>query len=85
MDWTSIIVALIAAAGSFLGVFYSNRKAARDSAALIDYRIGQLEEKVDRHNNMIERTYKLEENQAVIEEKIKVANNRIADLEKRGA
>jgi uncharacterized protein (DUF2164 family) len=85
MDWTSIVVALIAALGSFLGVFYSNRRAARDSAALIDYRIGQLEEKVDRHNNMIERTYRLEENQAVIEEKIKVANNRIADLEKRGA
>lgn len=83
MDWTSIIVALIAAAGSFLGVWFSNRKAAKDSAALIDYRIGQLEAKVDRHNSVIERTYKLEEGQAVLDEKIKVANNRIADLEKR--
>lgn len=83
--WVPVIVALISSVGSFLGVYYSNRKAAKDSAALIDYRIGQLEAKVDRHNSMIERTYRLEENQAVLEERIKVANNRIADLEKKGA
>lgn len=83
--WVPVIVALISALGSFLGVYYSNRRAAKDSAALLDYRIGQLEAKVDRHNSVIERTYRLEECQAVIEEKIKVANNRIADLEKRGA
>ena len=83
--WIPVIVALISAAGSFLGVYFSNRKAAKDSAALIDYRISQLESKVDRHNSIIERTYRLEENQAVIEERIKVANNRISDLERKGA
>lgn len=36
---------------------------------------------VDKHNTVIERTYKLEETQAVMEEQIKVANHRIADLE----
>lgn len=83
--WIPVIVAVISAMGSFLGVYFSNRKAAKDSAALIDYRIGQLETKVDRHNQIIERTYRLEEQTAVIEEKIKVANNRIADLEKKEA
>lgn len=82
--WIPVIVALISAAGSFLGVYFSNRKTAKDSAALINYRIDQLEAKVDRHNNVIERTYKLEEHTAVLDEKLKVANNRITDLERKG-
>lgn len=83
--WVPVIVALISSVGSFLGVYYSNRKAAEDSAALIGYRITELEGKVDRLNSVIERTYRLEEGQAVLDERIKVANNRIADLEKKGA
>jgi len=51
-----IIVALIGAAGSAVGalggVIASNR--------LTQYRLKKLEEKVDKHNNLIERTYKLE-------------------------
>lgn len=49
---------------------------------LIEYRLKKLEEKVDKHNNVVERTYKLEELTALQEEKIKVANHRIDDLEK---
>nr|DAG72634.1 MAG TPA: hemolysin XhlA [Caudoviricetes sp.] len=45
------------------------------------YRLEQLEKKVDKHNGVIERTYKLEENERVTEEKIKVINHRIEDLE----
>ena len=41
-----------------------------------------MEKKVDKHNTVIERTFKLEEAQAVIQEQIKVANHRIGDLEK---
>ena len=52
--------------------------------ALIEYRLQQLEKKVDKHNNLIERTYKLEELTSLQEEKIKVANHRIDDLEKGG-
>ena len=51
-------------------------------AALIAYRLDKLEEKVDKHNSVIERTFKLEEQAALIEERIKVANHRIEDLEK---
>ena len=60
--------------GSIAGIIASNK--------LTLYRIEQLEKKVDKHNNLIERTFKLEENQAIISEQIKVANHRIADLEK---
>ena len=52
--WVPIVVALISAVGSFMGVYISNRKAA----TLIEYRIGQLEAKVEKHNSLIERTYK---------------------------
>ena len=42
-----------------------------------------LEKKVDKHNSLIERTYKLEERNSVIEQEIKVANHRIDDLERK--
>ena len=50
--------------------------------ALIEYKIDELSKRVDKHNNLVERTYKLEEQTVLQDEKIKVANNRIADLEK---
>lgn len=53
------------------------------SNKLTTYRIEQLEKKVDKHNNVVERVYKLEQQDAVHEEEIKVANHRISDLEER--
>lgn len=50
--------------------------------ALIDFRMQIIENKQDKFNNVIERTYKLEEVTALHEEKIKVANHRIDDLER---
>ena len=41
----------------------------------------ELEKQVSKHNNVIERTYHLEETTALHTEKIKVVNNRIADIE----
>ena len=61
--------------GSLCGIVISNK--------LTTYRIEQLEKKVDKHNTVIERTYKIEEKQAVQDEQIKVANHRIDDLEER--
>lgn len=86
MDWTSIIVAVVTALGSFLGVYYANRKSSEKTKALLEYRLNQLETKMDKHNQVIERVYRLEEQQAVTDEKIRVANHRIDDLEqKKGA
>lgn len=73
----TIIVAILALIGTLGGSYFSNRK----SSALISYRIEQLEQKVNKHNSIIERTYKLEEQEAVMEEQIKVINHRIEDLE----
>ena len=77
MDLTSIIVAALALAGTLAGSWLANRK----SAALIAYRLEELEKNVDKHNQVIERTYRLEEQELLLEEKIKVANHRIEDLE----
>ena len=90
MHWTApmndvIIVALIGAAASIAGSIMStlvSAKKARQQASLTLYRIDQLEKKVQQHNNLIERTYRLEENFRLTDEKIKVVNHRISDLEK---
>lgn len=77
--YTEIIVALIAAGGGLLGSLVG----VIASSKLTTYRIQQLENKVEKHNTVIERTYKLEETEAVMQEQIRVANHRIADLEKQ--
>lgn len=73
----AIIVALIGLAGSAVGSILGVLASAR----LTTYRLEQLEKRVQAHNNLIERTYKLEERTEIQEEKIKVANHRIEDLE----
>lgn len=77
MDNT-ILVALISFAGTFAGtlggIITSNK--------LTTYRIEQLEQRVEKHNKVVERVYELEKEKAVFEEDLKVANHRIQDLEK---
>ena len=53
--------------GNIVISLVSNRK----SMALIEYRLQQLEKKVDLHNSVIDRTYELEKQVAVIKEDIK--------------
>ena len=72
-----IVVALIGLAGSALGSILG----VLASAKLTSYRLEQLEKKVEVHNKVIDRVYKLEERTELQEEKIKVANYRIDDLE----
>lgn len=62
-----IIVALIGVLGTFAGSYFTNRK----SMALISYRLEQLEEKVNKHNNLITRMYEAETNIRVLEEEVK--------------
>ena len=69
----SIISLVGTLAGTFGGIMTSNR--------LTGYRIEQLEKKVERHNNVVERVFRLEDNDKLLDEKISVANHRIADLE----
>lgn len=74
----TIIVALLSCIGTAAGAVVSVMTANR----VTNYKIEKLEEEVKKHNNLIERTFKLEEKTAVQEEQIKVANHRIDDLER---
>ncbi len=67
-----ILVALI----SFLGTMMGTLGGIVASAKLTNYRISELEKKVELHNNFARRV-------PVIEEKIKVINHRLSDLEKQ--
>ena len=66
MEWIAFAASALTAVLSFLGVYFSNRK----QTVLMAYRLEQLEKKVDKHNQVIERTYKLEERASVIETEI---------------
>ena len=77
MDYSAIIVGALALVGTIVGNLIGNNK----TAALVTYRLEQLEKKVQLHNNAVERLYKVEQKAAVHEEQIKVANHRIEDLE----
>ncbi len=72
-----VILALISFAGTILGSLVGVCATSR----LSNYRIEQLEKKVDKHNNLIERVYLIEQHEAVIENKLKTADHRITDLE----
>ena len=52
----AVIVALLGFAGTLLGSLFGVLAAQK----LTQYRLSQLEEKVNKHNNLIERTYRLE-------------------------
>lgn len=72
-----IITMLVSFAGTLVGTF----GGIITSNKLTNYRIEQLEKKVEKHNNVVERVYILEKDKAVFEEEMKVANHRIDDLE----
>lgn len=84
MDTTILCAFISAAAAIIVGVLNSraqHRKTLEEIEkmnTLQEYRIKKLEEKMDRHNEVIERTF-------VLEEKVKVANHRLDDLERRSA
>ena len=62
----TIVVAILSLIGTLAGSFGGTQ--------LIKYRIEQLEKKVEKNNSVVERTF-------LLEEKMKVANHRIEDLE----
>ena len=75
---STVLVALISFAGTLLGTL----GGIIASSKLTDYRLEQLEKKMDKHNQLIERVYRLEQHNTLVDEQIKVANHRIDDLEK---
>lgn len=76
----TIISACISAGVTLLVCMVNNRGQQEKTRALMEYKLDELTKRVDKHNNIVERTYHLEEQVALYEEKFKVVNHRIDDL-----
>lgn len=72
----TIIVALLSLVGTILGTFGGILTASK----LTNYRIEQLEKKVEKHNHVIERVYELEKQEAVMDEEIRNMGHRIEEF-----
>ena len=74
MEWGAVVAAAITAILGFLGTYLSNQK----QSVLIAYRIEELEKKVNKHNNLIERMYKAEGDITELQHDVKEMKGKIA-------
>lgn len=86
----SIIVALITGGLSFIGIIYTSKQQhsitideVKNEVSLIKKDIKNLEEKQDKHNSLIERVYDIEATLRVMDNREKVTEHRIEDLERK--
>ena len=75
IDVNIIIPSLISAAVTLVVCILNAKAESEKTRVLINYRLEQLEKKVDKHNQIVERM-------AIAEERLKVVNHRVDDLEK---
>lgn len=73
---TAIITGVVTLGVCLINNHYMQAK----TLSLLEYKLGELEKKVDKHNSVIERTYKLEELTAIQEEKLKSIKEKIDNL-----
>ena len=78
----TIIAAGIGGVVTLVVCIVNNHYQSNATRKMIEYKLDELTKRVDKHNNVIERVYKLEQHEAVIDEQMRVANHRISDLEK---
>ncbi len=73
----TIIAAGISAAVTLAVCMINNSSQQEKTRALLEYKLEELTKRVEEHNSVVKRTF-------ILEEKIKVANHRIEDLERKG-
>ena len=76
MDWTTILAAVISALAAIVVCVISNHYQNENTRNLLEYRLTQLEEKVDKHNHLIERM-------VIVEQSTKSAHHRLDEFEER--
>lgn len=76
-----MVVQIITVVLAFLGTLIGSIAGILTANKLTNYRIEQLEKKVSVHNQLVDRMYGAEGRIDVLEEKVKVANHRLEDLE----
>ena len=78
-----MLPAALSAAVTLIVCLINNHYQASRTEALITYRLEQLEHKVDKHNNLITRTFELEKQTAQQADELHRHNERFSELEKR--
>jgi len=78
----TIISSLISGSVAIAVCIFTQALQNSKTRALIEYRLMELEKKQDKHNDVIERTYKLEEQTAVQEQKIENLTKRVDSVER---
>ncbi len=75
----TIVVAVLSLVGTAIGsisaVFAANK--------LTNYKIDELKKTVERHNSLIDRTYRLEERATLMDEKLDNLDHRVEVIERR--
>ena len=64
---SEIVVAILSLVGTFIGTIGGILATQK----LVTYRLQKLEEKVDKHNNLIDRMYKIETRVTLLEDEMK--------------
>ena len=72
-DVESIVVALIGGAVTLVGVVASNSR----SRAVMEVKIDELSKRVEKHNSVVERTYRLEQDLAVVKRDVESLEERV--------
>lgn len=76
ISFIGLVIQLVA-----VGIYIGKLEGFKD---LVNYKFAEQKDRLDKHNNFITRLYEVERRQGIDEEKIDVANHRIADLENKG-
>ena len=77
----TIIAASISAGVALAVCLINNNSQQEKTRALLEYKLEELTKRVDKHNNVIDRTYSLEKEMDIHKEQIKVINRRLEELE----
>ncbi|MBR3280157.1 MAG: hypothetical protein IKG01_14830 [Lachnospiraceae bacterium] len=85
----AIIPSVLSAAATLLVCLINNHyqrieveKKHSETIALVEYRLDAIESKLEKHNQLVERTYELEKKAGIAEAEFKRVNHRLEDLEK---
>ena len=81
-----IITGILAIAVCMINNIYQRKnlkEERKETIALIEYKLEELTRKVNEHNNLIDRTYKLEEESRLASEKFREVNRRLNEIEEK--
>lgn len=68
---------IIVAGISLIGTLFGTLGGIMASSKMTTYRIEQLEKKVEKHNNLVERVYRLEDNDKLLDQKIDAISQKV--------